>query len=137
MLADLLLASRVVAVVAGRLRRRRPARAAVHGHVTVAGKPIEQGSISFVPIDGNKGPTAGGVIGNGRVLHPGQARAGDRPESGEYQRHAPTGRKVPSEGNPQCAGRRDYLRGAGPYRANSPLKCDVKSGELNFDLEAN
>jgi hypothetical protein len=37
----------------------------VSGTVTYDGKPVEQGSISFVPADG-KGPSAGGAIKDGK-----------------------------------------------------------------------
>ena len=41
-------------------------RAAVHGEVTLDGRPLEQGSILFVPADGAKGAVAGGPIEEGR-----------------------------------------------------------------------
>ena len=37
----------------------------VRGKVTFDGRPVEQGTISFLPTDG-KGPTAGALIENGR-----------------------------------------------------------------------
>jgi hypothetical protein len=37
----------------------------VHGTVTLDGKPVEKGTIEFVPQDG-QGPTAGAEIANGR-----------------------------------------------------------------------
>src|SRR5688500_13010891 len=40
-------------------------RGAVSGTVTLDGKPVENGSISFVPIEGTQSPSAGAVIGNG------------------------------------------------------------------------
>ena len=40
-------------------------RVAVSGAVTIAGKPVSEGTIAFEPADGN-GPSAGGVIRDGR-----------------------------------------------------------------------
>lgn len=42
-----------------------PQRTAVHGAVWVDGKPLESGSIRFVPTDGTKGPEAAAQIENG------------------------------------------------------------------------
>ena len=39
----------------------------VCGNVTFDGKPVEQGTISFLPVDG-EGPTAGALIGRQRGL---------------------------------------------------------------------
>ncbi len=41
-------------------------RVAVRGEVTLDGQPLATGKITFFPIDGNKGPAAGGDIENGR-----------------------------------------------------------------------
>lgn len=36
------------------------------GEVTVAGRPLESGSMQFVPVEGDQGPTVGAVIENGQ-----------------------------------------------------------------------
>ena len=115
-----------------------PARAAVHGHVTVAGKPIEQVGSRLRSHRWQQGADGGwGDQVRRRLLHPAdKARAGDRHESGEHQRHAPNRPQSAVGGELQCAGGRSHLRGTGPLPHNSPLKCDVKSGGFNFDLEA-
>lgn len=41
-------------------------RGSVEGTVRVDGTPVEQGTISFVPAEGTKGPAAYGVITNGK-----------------------------------------------------------------------
>ena len=46
-----------------------PATGDVSGMVTFEGQPIEQGSISFTPMDG-QGPTAGGAIIGGKYTAP-------------------------------------------------------------------
>jgi hypothetical protein len=38
----------------------------VFGTVSFEGKPIEKGTIEFIPIDGTQGPSTGGSIKNGR-----------------------------------------------------------------------
>jgi hypothetical protein len=38
----------------------------ITGTVTYDGKPVEQGSIAFIPVDGNMGPSGGGSITNGK-----------------------------------------------------------------------
>src|SRR3954452_20293684 len=57
----LALGAALVLAAAGCGSRRR----VVPGTVTVDGKPVERGAIQFLPADG-AGPTAGGVIENGR-----------------------------------------------------------------------
>ena len=47
-----------------------PQRAEVSGSVSIDGKPVESGSISFIPDKGNKGPSAGGPIENGKYRIP-------------------------------------------------------------------
>lgn len=41
-------------------------RAEVSGTVTLNGVEIEEGSIQFIPVEGNTGPAAGGIIRNGK-----------------------------------------------------------------------
>ena len=43
-----------------------PRRAAVTGQVTLDGRPIDEGVIQFLPVEGTVGPETGGVIENGR-----------------------------------------------------------------------
>jgi hypothetical protein len=45
---------------------RSSGRQGIEGVVTLDGKPLETGSITFVPQPGTKGPTAGGTISQGR-----------------------------------------------------------------------
>jgi hypothetical protein len=110
-------------------------RVAVHGRITVAGKPIEEGSITFFPIDGNHGPTAGGVIKNGEYSIP--ARSGPVPGMNRVKIDGlhMTGRKVPAEGRPEVLV--DEAVHVVPVRYQTGiLRRDVKPGELNFELEA-
>ena len=43
-----------------------PRRAAVSGHVTLNGQPINEGVIQFLPVEGTVGPETGGIITNGQ-----------------------------------------------------------------------
>ena len=56
----------LVALCAGCGKSDGVDRASVEGKVTLDGVAIEDGSIAFIPAGGNKGPTAGGVIRDGR-----------------------------------------------------------------------
>lgn len=58
-------------------------RSAIRGDVTLDGKPIEQGSILFIPVDGAKGAATGGQIEKGRyqiTSHNGAALGRNRVE---------------------------------------------------------
>jgi hypothetical protein len=45
-------------------------RAEVSGNVSFNGQPLATGSISFVPTDGNTGPSSGGMIVDGKYSVP-------------------------------------------------------------------
>jgi hypothetical protein len=45
-------------------------RAEVSGSISFNGQPLASGSISFVPAEGNKGPSSGGSIVDGRYSVP-------------------------------------------------------------------
>jgi hypothetical protein len=46
--------------------KKGPQRAAVSGHVTLDGQPINEGVIQFLPVEGTVGPETGAVITNGQ-----------------------------------------------------------------------
>jgi hypothetical protein len=109
-------------------------RAAVSGMVTLDGKPIEQGAITFFPAPGNKGPSAGGTITNGRydvASAKGVAIGANKVMISSVQ---PTGRKIPSAGTNY-----DERLEAVPakYNNETTLTCDVQPGknEFNFELQ--
>ena len=113
-----------------------PQRAAVHGKVTVAGEPVEGGSITFIPVDGNSGPTAGATIDPGEYSIPAENGPVTGTNRVDIYGTRKTGRKVPSEMNPNVIVDEFVEMVPAKYRANSPLKVEVNSGELDFDLEA-
>lgn len=118
-----------------------PPRSSVRGKITLDGAEIAEGTITFFPTGGTKGPTAGTTISAGRY-----AIAADRgPVAGRYriEIHGPrkTGRQVPAPGPVVNAKALvDEIVETVPKRYNlqSTLEADVKPGrnELDFALTA-
>lgn len=63
----------VIIGVCASCQRSRSGQAEVAGIVTLDGDPIPQGSILFIPVDGNPGVTTGGAIEAGRYQLQGDA----------------------------------------------------------------
>ncbi|MES2790379.1 MAG: hypothetical protein V4719_12280 [Planctomycetota bacterium] len=109
----------------------------VSGSVKLDGKPVEQGSIMFVPLGEEAIPSAGGKIEAGEYTLP--AEYG--PAVGKYRIEIhwpkPTGKKV-AMGSPAPPGTMvDEVREAIPakYNVKSKLERDVTSGENTIDLD--
>jgi hypothetical protein len=112
-----------------------PERASVSGQVTLDGQAIEQGTISFLPAEGNAGPSAGSAITNGRY----DIRKANGPVLGkarvELRAWRKTGRQIP---NPMSEGAlMDEKVEAFPAQFNdeSTLLREIKSGHNSFDFE--
>ena len=102
--------------------------ATISGKVTLDGKPIENGTISFVPTDGNS------------------SSAGTRITNGEYTLTLPLGTKRVEITASEVVGQRaaygadspkvDVMRSMIPKRYNqeSELSIDVKAGKSNHDF---
>jgi hypothetical protein len=110
-------------------------RAAVSGRVTLDGEPLQEGSITFVPADGNPGPTAGGAIRDGKYRldsRNGPAVGKNRVEIRSVVR---TGRRIPDPRMPRLT--IDETRSVVPkrYNAESDLVRDIASGSNTFDFE--
>ena len=71
-----------------------PRRAAVSGHVTVDGRPIDEGVIQFLPVEGTVGPETGGVIDNGQYDIPQNRGAVVGKSRVELRASKKTGRKI-------------------------------------------
>jgi hypothetical protein len=71
-----------------------PERASVSGRITVDGRPLVNGSLRFVPVQGTSGPVAGAVVQNGSY----STSRTDGPVVGtnrvEIEGVCPTGKKV-------------------------------------------
>lgn len=115
-----------------------PPRVAVSGIVTLDGRPIEQGAISFVPAADSKQPSAGAEISSGEYSIP----ATSGPSAGKYRVEIrwsrPTGKQV-ELGSPAPPGTLvDEVKEAIPakYNSQSTLVEELEPGEnsLHFDL---
>jgi hypothetical protein len=108
----------------------------VSGKVTLSGKPMTAGTITFVPLA--SGPAAYGTITDGsyaiaRVLGPGPGSY--RVEISHIQ---PTGRRVPDSEYPGKTVEETRNSVSGRYNLNSTLRADVKGSNdqvFNFALE--
>jgi hypothetical protein len=99
----------------------------VFGNVSFAGKPIEKGTIEFVPIDGTPGPSTGGSIADGHYEV--AALQGPR-EGGIYQVRITamkkTGKTIPNifkPGGPPLELEDNFI--PPKYNRNSTLKITV------------
>jgi hypothetical protein len=120
-------------------------RGAVKGKVTVNGVPLEEGDISFVPLDPKLGPTAGAPIAHGGY----QIDAAKGPVAGEYRvqinAFRKTGKKVwDGMGDERApASQKNYVEEVRPYipakyNNMSELRAKIVAGKVNeydFDLK--
>ncbi|QDV49613.1 hypothetical protein [Gimesia fumaroli] len=116
-----------------------PERAAVSGHVKFKGAPVEVGTITFVPISPNVGPSTGAKISAGTYSIPqdtGPVIGTNRVEITAYQK---TGNKIEA-GTPNPPGTMvDELKSIIPkeYNQKSKLTAQIDNGEnknIDFDL---
>jgi hypothetical protein len=110
-------------------------RRAVFGSVTLDGKPLPDGSITFNPT--GTGPSAGGSIADGRY----SISRSEGPSPGPHQVYVysleKTGRKIPDADGPPGS-TVDEMKSRVPERYNirSELKAEVqKEGENRFNFE--
>lgn len=115
-------------------------RVAVEGSVTFDGKPVESGTISFEPADG-QGATAGGPIEGGRYALSGDSAVAPGKKIVRIRAVRKTGRKIES-GPPSPPGTmveetESYI--PAQYNTQSTLGCEVTAGGANrhnFDLKS-
>lgn len=113
-------------------------RAAVAGKVTLDGKPLEKGTIQFMPRDGDSRGAAWGEIVAGSYAIP----ASDGPAPGSYDvaiaPHVEDEGAAPAE-QPEVPGDPPAEAIDGPsvvYTPSTPLQADVSTGgPNNFDFE--
>jgi hypothetical protein len=112
---------------------------AVNGSVLFAGKPIEEGMITFEPADG-KGPTTGGPIAEGRYELVGEAGAQPGEKIVRIVALRKTGRMIPA-GSPAPPGSMvaEVIQCIpGRYNDRSTLRVQitpVKANTHDFDLK--
>ena len=112
--------------------------AAVDGSVSVDGVPVESGSITFVPIEGTSGHSAGGVIESGRY----SISATDGPLIGvnnvAITGRRKTGKKIPVPGTENVMMDETVDVVPARYQTGKELEREILPGTntLDFDLEA-
>lgn len=105
-------------------------RLAVEGEVTIDGRPLPDGKISFMPLPGTASPTAGGTITDGKFnisndkgVRPGAFRV-------EIKALRATGKKTRDDLSGESIDqKRQYIPDR--YNENSGLTVDIKDGEAN------
>jgi hypothetical protein len=105
----------------------------VSGHVTLEGKPLAGGTITFVPL--GSGPAAHGAIADGSYAISRAEGPGPGGYRVEISSIRPTGRRVPDGEYPGQTV--EETRNAVPdrYNLNSTLRADVAgSGDQTFDF---
>ncbi|UUO07471.1 hypothetical protein M4951_03965 [Blastopirellula sp. J2-11] len=106
----------------------------VTGLVTYNGDPVQDGSISFTPVDG-RGSSGGGMIENGQII-----RGKSSPGKIAVQIYA---NKIVEKKNPTAeeiergitSDRVQYL--PGPYNQQSKLRITISDSERHFDFDLN
>lgn len=109
-------------------------RHSVSGSVTVDGKPLENGLITFVP-KGFEGPPVGGPIKDGAY----SIRSQDGPVAGEHSVSVyspiPSGKKVADGNDPKVLVDELFESIPAKYNDKTELKADVgKSRSFDFTL---
>lgn len=118
-------------------------RVHVSGDVSLDGKPIEEGNITFTPVTGTAGPATGGEIRNGKY----DVAAAVSPLAGgtyrvQIESLVYRGRSVPNPFNPNGPPLKLPDNTVPPkYNAESVLKvtfpADAKEQREDFDLKSN
>lgn len=111
-------------------------RAEVSGTVSLNGKPIPEGSISFIPIEGNQGPEVGAVINNGRYHIPRSQGVMVGKNRVELKAFRNSGRKFPDPTGPPGTLAEERVPAFPPeYNERSTLIRDVQKGSNTIDLD--
>ena len=113
--------------------------AAINGRVALDGQPLEQGSITFVPIEGTQGVPTGTDIKNGQY----RLSSSNGPAVGwnrvEITAVRPSGKMAADPTGLPGQQREVYVSAvAARFNAESTLKVEVHSGDntANFDVAA-
>jgi hypothetical protein len=103
----------------------------VTGKIEVDGKPVENGSITFIPADGN-GPTAGGIIENGQYAA--DVPLGNMKVSISYAKVVGKKKIYPTPNSPEMPITKEAL--PAKYNEKTELRYEVQPGknEKNFEL---
>ncbi len=111
-------------------------KAAVSGAVRLDDKPVEDGTISFVPVGTSTAKPAAGKVEGGSYAIPAKQGLTAGSYRVEVRWNRKTGRKVFVPPAPET----DEVKEAIParYNSESELKADLKTGDnkLDFDLKS-
>jgi hypothetical protein len=112
-------------------------RQSIEGTVTLDGKPLENGQITFVPQADTKGPTAGATIAGGKFL----VSAAGGPFAGKFRvditASRPSGKKIADRFTGKLTDECEQFIPA-RYNSQSQLTADVKAGvENRFEFTMN
>ncbi len=111
-------------------------RVRVHGTVVFEGKPLEEGFVSFEPVDG-VGPTTGGAIAGGAYDLTGEARATVGEKIVRIVGSRRTGRKIAAASPPGALADEWVQCLPKQYNDESTLRVTITPGgdnTHNFDL---
>jgi hypothetical protein len=110
-----------------------PATGTVNGEVTFAGQPIQEGRITFVPVDG-QGPTAGAPIVDGKFSATGVPVTKMKVQINGNKKTGKKNRAFPN--SPEIDEVVELLPSR--FHAESDLVLDVKKGpqDVRYDLKS-
>jgi hypothetical protein len=118
----------------------RADRGAVGGTVKLDGKPLQEGSVLFTPVEGTRGSAAGGKIVNGRY----ELSAKTGPAIGrnrvEIRAMRKTGKMVPKAFGRPGEMVPEKVEAIPPrFNSKSELNVEIKSGDntADFDVSSN
>jgi hypothetical protein len=126
----------VVLLLASGCGRSGADRGAVKGMVKLDGKPVEQGSILFTPIEGAQGTVAGGEIKNGRYELSSKSGPAVGRNRVEIRAMRKTGKMVPKAFAPPGEMVPEQVEAIPPrFNLNSELKVEIQSGDNTADFD--
>ena len=113
-----------------------PQRAAVSGSIAVDHQPLAEGSITFIPVEGTGGPSAGGIVRDGRYDLPATSGPVVGRQRVEIRGFRQTGKTVRDIWKPGESVAERMLALDAEYNDNSTLRCDIQTGrnQLDYDL---
>jgi len=114
-------------------------RSEVSGTVSLNGRPIPEGAITFIPVEGNTGPGAGAEIRDGKYFIPREKGVTTGKNRVELRAFRETGRKVQDPtGRPGVLTFERVMVFPPEYNDKSTLVRDVKpaSDTIDFTITA-
>jgi hypothetical protein len=112
-------------------------RATICGQVTLDGKPIEQGSISFTPIQGAQGTAVGATIKDGQYRLSAAQGPGIGMNRVEISSIRKTGRKIAKGMGGTGLTMEETAEAVAPrFNSNSNVTLEIKAGDNVGNFEA-